>query len=107
MAEAGKEEKRLAEMRGEYHDKRSHKHSYNANSGVGIIIGKETSTSAYRTSTATHVPKIPPERNTPVTRIGLHRLPRWKQTSSWRGLWRLSRYMGVSTQNLLGTVTAP
>ena len=56
MAEAGKEEKRLAEMRGEYHDgvpaiivivdggwsKRSHKHSYNANSGVGIIIGKET-----------------------------------------------------------------
>ena len=48
MAEAGKEEKRLAEIRGEYHDgvpaitvivdggwsKRSHKHSYNANSGV-------------------------------------------------------------------------
>ena len=56
MAEAGKEEKRLAEERNQYHEgvpaitvvvdggwsKRSHKHSYNANSGVGIIIGKET-----------------------------------------------------------------
>ena len=56
MAEAGREEKRLAEERGEYYQgmpaitvivdggwsKRSHKHSYNANSGVGIIIGKAT-----------------------------------------------------------------
>ena len=56
MAEAGKEEKRLAEERGSYHEgipaitvildggwsKRSHKHSYNANSGVGIIVGQET-----------------------------------------------------------------
>ena len=46
----------MAEERGEYHEgvpaitvivdggwsKRSHKLSYNANSGVGIIIGKET-----------------------------------------------------------------
>ena len=56
MVEAGREEKRLAEERGDYHEgvpavtvivdggwsKRSHKHSYNAKSGVGIIIGKET-----------------------------------------------------------------
>lgn len=56
MLEAGREEKRLAEMRNEYHEgvpaitvivdggwsKRSHKHSYNAKSGVAIIIGKET-----------------------------------------------------------------
>ena len=56
MAEAGREERRLAEEREEYHEgvpsitvivdggwsKRSHKHSYNANSGVGIIIGKAT-----------------------------------------------------------------
>ena len=56
MIEAGKEEKCLAEERGSYHDgvpaicvivvggwsKRSHKHSYNANSGVGIILGKAT-----------------------------------------------------------------
>ena len=56
MAEARKEEKRLPEERGDYHEgipaitvvvdggwsKRSHKHSYNAKSGVGIIIGKET-----------------------------------------------------------------
>ena len=56
MKEAGKEEKRLAIERGEYHhgvpaitvyvdggwSKRSHKHSYNAKSGVAIIIGKAT-----------------------------------------------------------------
>ena len=56
MDAAGVEEKRLAEERGDYHEgfpaitvivdggwsKRSHKHSYNANSGVAIILGKET-----------------------------------------------------------------
>lgn len=56
MIEAGKEEKRLAEERGDYHhgvpangvivdggwSKRSHRHCYNANSGVAIIIGKAT-----------------------------------------------------------------
>ena len=54
MTEAGKEERKLAIERGEYHQdvpaitvyvdggwsKRSHKHSYNAKSGVAIIIGK-------------------------------------------------------------------
>ena len=56
MLEAGREEKRLAEERGEFHhgvpaitvvvdggwSKRSHKHSYNAKSGVAVIIGQET-----------------------------------------------------------------
>lgn len=56
MLEAGREEKQLAEERGEFHQgvpaitvivdagwsKRSHRHSYNAKSGVGIIIGKAT-----------------------------------------------------------------
>ncbi len=56
MADTGAEEKWLAIERGEYHEgipaitvivdggwsKRSHKHSYNANSGFGIILGKET-----------------------------------------------------------------
>ena len=54
--EAGKEGKMLAEQRNEYHEgvpaisvvvdggwsKRSHKHSYNANSGVGVIFGAVT-----------------------------------------------------------------
>ena len=53
MIEAGKQEKKLAEERDDYHQgvpcitvivdggwsKRSHKHSYNAKSGVGIVIG--------------------------------------------------------------------
>ena len=56
MIEAGKQEKILAEENGDYHQgvpsitvivdggwsKRSHKHSYNAKSGVGIIIGHRT-----------------------------------------------------------------
>jgi hypothetical protein len=56
MLEAGREEKKLAEERGDYHQgvpaitvivdggwsKRSHKHSYNAKSGVAIIIGQAT-----------------------------------------------------------------
>ena len=54
--DAGKEEKRLAEERADFHEgvpaitvivdggwsKRSHRHSYNAKSGVGIIIGQAT-----------------------------------------------------------------
>lgn len=56
MLEAGKEEKQRAEVRGDYDEgvpaitvivdggwsKRSHRHSYNAKSGVAIIIGMET-----------------------------------------------------------------
>lgn len=56
MAEAGREEKRLAEEKGELHEgvpaitviidggwsKRSHRHSYNAKSGVAIILGRRT-----------------------------------------------------------------
>ncbi len=56
MIAAGREEKRLAEERGDYHEgvpaitvvvdagwcKRSHRHSYNAKSGVGIIVGQVT-----------------------------------------------------------------
>ncbi len=56
MLEAGREEKKLAEQAGSYHEgvpaitvivdggwsKRSRKHSYNANSGVAIIVGKAT-----------------------------------------------------------------
>ena len=57
MLKAGREEKRLAEERGDFHldgvpaitvvvdggwSKRSHKHSYNAKSGVAVIIGQET-----------------------------------------------------------------
>ena len=56
MKEAAEEEKSLAVAKNSYHDgvpaisvivdakrtKQSHKHSYNAKSGVGIVIGLET-----------------------------------------------------------------
>ena len=54
MKEAAEEKKKLAIAQGSYHEdvpaitvivdgKRTHKHSYNAKSGVGIIFGKQTS----------------------------------------------------------------
>ena len=56
MIEAGREEREIAIERGDFHEgvpaitvvvdggwsKRSHRHSYNAKSGVGIIVGLET-----------------------------------------------------------------
>ncbi len=61
MIAAGREEKRLAEERDDYHEgvlaitvvvdagwcKRSHRHSYNAKSGLGIIVGQVTSKLLY------------------------------------------------------------
>ena len=107
MADTGAEEKWLAIERGEYHEgipaitvivdggwsKRSHKHSYNANSGVGIILGKETGRllylgvrNKYRSACAQGIPQD-------VFLIGLLPPPKWRRTSFWRGFWRLSGYM--------------
>ena len=92
MLDAGREEKRLAEERNDYHQevpaitvivdggwsKRSHKHSYNAKSGVGIIIGQATGKLlllVYETSTVRHVPNVFHRANMNVTRTGtIHHL---------------------------------
>ncbi len=115
MDEAGREERWLAETRNEYHEgvpaitvivdggwsKRSHKHSYNAKSGVAIIIGAETRKILYigvrNTSLLT---------STDVTGIGMSHLPRWRPTLSWRGLWRQSKCMEFVIQSSLAMVTA-
>ena len=78
MIDAGKQEKQLAIDRGDFHEgvpaitvivdggwsKRSHRHSYNAKSGVGIIIGLETNKllhvsvrNKYCAACATGIPK--------------------------------------------------
>ena len=100
MAVAGKEEKRLAEERGIFHEgvpaitvvldggwsKRSHKHTYNAKSGVAIIIGKETGKLlhklqlVYATSTAVHVLRTCPKRVISASRIGKNPNLKWSQT---------------------------
>ena len=89
MAEAGREEKRLAEERENFHEgvpaitvivdggwsKHSHKHSYNANSGVAIIVGKATRKLLYieyETSIAQLAHRVFQRRITPVTEIGMH-----------------------------------
>lgn len=91
MAETGREEKWLAEERGSYHEgvpaitvvvdggwsKRSHKHSYNAKSGVAIIIGKETGKLVYATSTVLHVLGMCQKRIMLVSGTGMPHHPKW------------------------------
>ena len=118
MIEAGKEEKRLAEEGGSYHDgvpaicvivdggwsKRSHKHSYNANSGVGIILGKATGKLLHigvRNKFCTACSRNIPRKHMTATKIGMPLLRKWKSTSLWRGLSKQKRYMDSATPNFL------
>ena len=118
MIEAGKEEKRLAEEGDSYHDgvpaicviadggwsKRSHKHSYNANSGVGIILGKATGKLLHigvRNKFCTACSRNIPRKHMTATKIGMPLLRKWKSTSLWRGLSKQKRYMDSATPNLL------
>ncbi len=94
MIEAGKEEKRLAEMKQSFHDgvpaisvivnggwsKRSHKHSYNANSGVAIIVGICTLVS--ETDFVLPVHEIFLGISMHVSRIGMSHPLKWKLASS-------------------------
>ena len=71
--------------------KRSHKHSYNAKSGVGVIIGLVTGKYylwvveinivlyVINVTTMTH-------QDIPATKTGMAPPQPWKQTSLWRGL---------------------
>ena len=95
MEEAGKEEKRLAVERAVYHQgvpaltvivdvawsKRSHKHSYNAKSGVGVIIGKATGRLLFigvRNKYCTACTQGVPQKNTNASRIGTNCLRKWR-----------------------------
>ena len=65
--------------------KRSHKHSYNAKSGVAIIIGKQTnSTWGYETNFVPYAlllaTRVYLPSNIPVSKIGQDPLVQWKLT---------------------------
>jgi hypothetical protein len=112
--EAGEEEKRLAVERGDYHQdvpaitvvvdggwsKRSHKHSYNAKSGVAIIIGQETGKLFFLVC-ATNIAQ-PAHRgfllkNIAATGIGAVLHLRWKLILFWKVSRRLSKCMECDT----------
>ena len=124
MLEAGREEKRPAEERGDFHhgvpaitvvvdggwSKRSHKHSYNAKSGVAVIVGQETGKllhigvrNKYCSACAQEFPKT----NIAVTRTGMRLLLRWRRTSSWRALCRQSKCMVLDICSSLEMAIAP
>ena len=59
-------------------------------------------TLAFATSTAMPELEIFLVTNTPVTRIGLHRPRRWKQTLFWRGFWKLRGSMESDITSFVG-----
>ena len=105
LVKAGAEERRLAIERGDYHEdvpaipvvvdggwsKRTYKHSYNANSGVGVIFGATTRKFCmwqYGISTVqcvqSHIEMELSLRSMTASRTGVVRLVRWRQTLSQR-----------------------
>ena len=89
------EEKRLGEEKGDYHEpipattviihgswsKRSHEHSYNAKSGVAIIMGKRWAsccTLVWAISTAVHALKASPKIKANATKNGMPLHLKWK-----------------------------
>lgn len=121
MAEAGREEKRLAEENGSYHegvpaitvivDGSAHTNTRIMPSQVWpSSLGRQLARFCmlvYATSTAMHVPGGFHRKTMPATRTGLPLLPRWKLTSFWRGLCRLRRCTEFAISDLSGMVTAP
>ena len=118
MAEAGQQEKRIAEEKGSFHEgvpaitvivdggwsKRSHKHTYNAKSGVGR---RESCCSLeYEINTAMPVPLTFRRKTMCASEIGVHHHLRWRRTLSWRGFRRLSGCTEFATHSSLVMVIA-
>ena len=95
MKAAGEEERKLAIERNQFHEgvpaitvildggwsKRSHKHSYNAKLGVGVIIRHHTQELLYigvKTRIAQHA--LGESKITHATRTGVTILPQWNPT---------------------------
>ena len=119
----GRGEKRLEEEKGNYQEgvpvinvvvdggwsKCSHRYSYNAKSGVGIIIGQATGKLLHTgvgTSTEQLAPKESQKISISVTRTGMSPILRWSQISSWKGSNRLKMCMESDTRGLWGIETA-
>ena len=62
--------------------KRSHRHTYNAKSGVGVIIGFYTHTLVYEIKNAQCVPKG--LEIISVLRTGMRAHLQWRETKCWR-----------------------
>ena len=121
--EAAKEEKCLAEERGDYHQgvpaitvivdggwsKRSHSHPYNAKSGVWISNGQATGKLLHigglGTSTAQVAPKESHQISIPAIKTGPCPPLRRKLISSWRDSNRLSRCMESDIRDMSGMET--
>lgn len=83
--------------------KRSHKHSYNAKSGVAIIIGKATGIIIGVRNKHCHACARGIAQKDHVCYKNW--TASWKLMSFWRGFCRLRRCMGSDTSNSLAMVT--
>ena len=126
---AGQMERQLAIAQGNYHNgvpaitvvvdtgwsKRSHKHSYNANSGVGVIFGAATKALLFigvrNKNIALYVPSTTEMGNqfqlTIAFVIGLVVHVAWKQTSFLKGFGNLKRCMASGIYGSLEMEIAP
>ena len=109
MTLAGKEEKEIAIANNSYHQglpavmlivdggwsKRTHKHSYNAKSGVAIIIGKATRKILYMGVSFVQfvINILRTHLFTVAFKIGVVLLLQWKQTSLLKALRNVSNSM--------------
>ena len=121
MAEAGQEEKRLAEERGSNHEGAPAITVIVDGGGLSAhintpimpnlvwpsLLGKrlvDCFTLGCVTSSVKHVPEGFHKKTTLVTRTGVRPHLRWRRTLSWRGFWRLRKCMDFATPNSLAMV---
>ena len=122
MRQAGREERRIAIEKNSFHEdvpaitvivdggwsKRAHKHSYNAKSGVGIILARRQErcyTWVFAISTVMHVPGRSHTKS--ATKTGHNPLLRWKLIYFWMVFWKLKEFTGCDTPDLLGMEIVP
>jgi len=119
MQAAGREEKQHAIEQNSYHkgvsaisvivdegwSKSTQKHSYNALSGVGVIIGKHNGKLLYIGVRNKYCAACVNNNKTKVTmftlKIGKRHQHQWSQISSWKALNWLNRNMVLGTLNSL------
>ena len=121
MKAAGEEERRLAIDNNQFHEgvpaitvildggwsKRSHKHSYNAKSGVGVITGHRTQKLLYigvKNKDCTACARG--SRITCATKTGVIVLPQWNRQLFWKDFCKQKAHMVSGTPSLLVMETA-
>ena len=107
MQAAGEKERELAIQQGSFHrgvpaitvivdagwSKRTHKHTYNALSGVGVIFGQQTGKLLIWACVTNSVQLVKKAQSIHALKIGKKPHPQWKQTSFLQDFRQLKNNM--------------